>query len=220
MQEAAKLLNMVKINKKGILSGRIEGMVYRELGGVQIIQSRPTGYRDANSKQQQQQRKGMRNILAAYGLMKYLLRENFEEAGNPLSVYRRFIHYNLLIEHVELSAEDYGRGLCVPAPYIISSGSLPALDLRVEGNCLAFDIDEKDWQRGDLIRFYQLKTIDQSDAADTPCYLDASFEETVYDYTMANRVVSAPLPHGAYAYVHLRHDRHSTLCSPQHLIVI
>lgn len=195
-------------------------MVYREYGGVQIIQSRPTGYRDANSKRQQQQRKGMRNILAAYGLMKYLLRENFEEAGNPLAVYRRFIHYNLLIEHVELSPEDYNCGLCVPAPYVISSGSLPALDLRVEGHSLAFDIDEKDWQRDDLIRLYQLRSIETPELGQGACRLEAKCEETVYDYTMERHVVSAPLPHGAYAYVHLRHDGHRTLCSPQHFVVI
>ena len=211
---------MVKINKKGILSGRIEGMVYRELGGVQIIQSRPTNYRDANSKRQQQQRKGMRNILAAYGLLKYLLRENFEEAANPLAVYRRFIHYNLLIEHVELGAEDYNQGICVPAPYIISSGSLPALDLRLEDNCLAFDINDKDWRRGDLLRFYQLKCLETPEPGQGPCRLEAKCEETVYDYTMEGHVVSAPLPHGAYAYVHLRHEGHHILCSPQHLVVV
>lgn len=211
---------MVKINKKGVLSGRIEGMVYRELDGVQIIQSRPSGYRDANSKRQQQQRKGMRNILAAYGLLKYLLRENFEEAANPLAVYRRFIHYNLLIEHVELTAEDYGHGLCVPAPYVISSGSLSALDLRLEDNRLAFDIEGNDWRRGDLLRFYRLQCIEAPKPGRSACRLEAQCEETVYDYTMEDHIVSAPLPHGAYAYVHLRHEGHRILSSPQHLLVI
>lgn len=203
-----------------MLSGRIEGMVYRELGGMQIIQSRPTGYRDANSKQQQQQRKGMRNILATYRLLKYQLRENFEEAREPIAVYRRFIHYNLLLDHVELGAEDYNHGLCVPAPYVISSGSLPALDLRVEGNRLTFEIDEKDWKRGDLLRFYQLRCTDLSGTTGASCWLEASCEETVYDYTMDSHIESAPLPHGAYAYVHLRREGHRILCSPQHLIVV
>lgn len=202
------------------MTGRIDEMVYRELNGVQIVQSRPARYRDANTASQRQQRKGMRNILAVYKNLKDLLHDNFEGARNGLEVYRHFLHHNLLLQHVELDEDAYRSGLCRPAPYVISEGSLPALEVQKEGDRLAFDLDWMQWHRGDILRLIHLEVDDHPAEKGGPCRLRAWYEDEIMQPSDCERVVSAPLPAGAHAYIHLRRVGYHMLCSSQRLVVV
>lgn len=116
----------ILFDEKSIKLGHVDGCVFRRMNGKIVMQSMPSQYRDANSPAQQKQRSGMCNILAYYRLLKNIIHGQFAEVGGR--TYNNFVSSNLKLDAVELSKEDYKRGYCILAPYIISKGTLPPLE--------------------------------------------------------------------------------------------
>lgn len=210
--------NMAIVNDNGFLSGHIGEMVFRELNSKQVVQSKPTQYHDANSQAQQKQRSGMRNILAFYRLLKGAVKTQFEEADSLNRPYNRFVHYNLLLPAVDLSKQDYSKRLCIPAPYIVSHGSLPSLEVCSGTNCIQFQMKQEEWKPGDTLRL--IKVEHQETTSDIPACLKASFSDESINIVEDKLISSGPLSHGAYAYIHIRDTRKGLLVSTQQLILL
>ena len=210
---------MSKIKENGILSGHTGRFVYRELNGKQVVQSMPSHYRDANTDAQKKQRSGMRNILAYYRLLKDVIVEQFEDSsGVRNSPYHSFVHHNILLSPVELPQSDYNKGLSVLAPYIISFGSLPPLEVAVEDNSLRFCMKSEEWEKGDILRLIKVEC--PAPDNNTPSSLDATYVDEVINEPENKLIMTSRLSHGAYAYVHIRNAVSRSLVSSQRLLLI
>ena len=207
---------MSKIKENGILSGHTGRFVYRELNGKQVVQSMPSHYRDANTDAQKKQRSGMRNILAYYRLLKDVIVEQFEDSSSVRkSPYHSFVHHNILLSPVELPQSDYNKGLSVLAPYIISFGSLPPLEVVVEDNSLRFCMKSEEV---DVLRL--IKVEGPATDNNTPSSLDATYVDEVINEPENKLIMTSRLSHGAYAYVHIRNAVSRSLVSSQRLLLI
>ena len=209
---------MAIVNDNGFLSGHIGQIVYRELNGLQVAQAMPSQYHDAKSAAQLKQRSGMRNILATYRLLKAAIKEQFEEATSMKRPYNCFVHHNLLLPAVELSKKDYDTKLGLPAPYIVSHGSLPPLDIQVNTDTIQFQMKYEEWKELDILRLIKIESTEPS--ADTPAHLKADVQDTIINNVEDKMIVSTPLLHGAYTFVHLRQTRKGFLVSTQHLFLL
>lgn len=209
---------MAKVNDNGFLSGHIGSIVYRELNGIQVAQAMPSQYHDAKSEAQLKQRSGMRNILATYRLLKGAIKEQFEEATSMKRPYNCFIHHNLLLPAVELSKKDYDMRLGLLAPYIVSHGSLPPLNIQVNTDTIQFQMKYEEWKELDILRLIMLESTEPS--ADKPTHLKAVVQDTFINKVEDKMIVSDALPHGAYTFVHLRQTRKGFLVSTQHLFLL
>lgn len=209
---------MAKVNDNGFLSGHIGQIVYRELNGMQVAQAMPSQYHDAKSEAQLKQRSGMRNILATYRLLKAAIKEQFEEATSMKRPYNCFVHHNLLLPAIELSKKDYDMRLGLLAPYIVSHGSLPPLDIQVNTDTIQFQMKSEEWKELDILRLIMLERTGPS--ADTPTHLKAVVQDTFINKVEDKMIVSDTLPHGAYTFVHLRQTRKGFLVSTQHLSIL
>lgn len=209
---------MAKVNDNGFLSGHIGSIVYRELNGMQVAQAMPSQYHDAKSEAQLKQRSGMRNILATYRLLKGSIKEQFEEATSMKRPYNCFIHHNLLLPAVELSKKDYDMRLGLLAPYIVSHGSLPPLNIQVNTDTIQFQMKYEEWKELDILRLIMLESTEPS--ADKPTHLKAVVQDTFINKVEDKMIVSDSLPHGAYTFVHLRQTRKGFLVSTQHLSLL
>ena len=209
---------MAKVNDNGFLSGHIGQIVYRELNGMQVAQAMPSQYHDAKSEAQLKQRSGMRNILATYRLLKAAIKEQFEEATSMKRPYNCFVHHNLLLPAIELSKKDYDMRLGLLAPYIVSHGSLPPLDIGDNNDTIQFQMKAEDWKPLDVLRLIRIESKESS--ADTPTHLKAMVQDTIINKVEDKIIVSTPLPHGAYTFVHLRQTRKGFIVSTQHLSLL
>ena len=209
---------MAKVNDNGFISGHIGPIVYRELNGIQVAQAMPSQYHDAKSEAQLKQRSGMRNILATYRLLKGAIKEQFEEATSMKRPYNCFVHHNLLLPAVELSKKDYDMRLGLLAPYIVSHGSLPPLDIQVNADTIQFQMKYEEWETLDILRLIMIESTEPS--ADKPTHLKAVVQDTIINKVEDKMIVSDTLPHGAYTFVHLRQTRKGFLVSTQHLSLL
>ena len=199
-------------------TGRVGDVVYRDLGGKWVAQSRPSHYHDRKSLKQLHQRSGMNNILANYRLLKEGIRGCFEKDNPDKRDYDYFLHYNMLQPFVVLPKEDYTQGRAILAPYVVSHGSLKPLELQLVDGRLQFMMDSSDWMAGDLCKLISL-TSDEP-AFDQPSVLRASFTNTYVNEPRDEIIMSEPLTHGAYAFIHVRNTHKGSFASPQQLILV
>lgn len=209
----------ILLDEKTIKLGHIDGFVFRKVNGKIVTQSMPSQYTDANSPAQQKQRSGMRNILAFYRLklLRELIKEQFKEVDGR--AYNNFVSRNLKLEAVELSEKDYKNDRCILAPYIISEGTLPPLNQRVVDSCLQVKINGKEWKRSDILRLIRIEGSESSGNA--PMHAIGKFEEKTIYKPVDQTITTPSLPHGAYAFVHVRYRSHDNLkVSTEHLMIV
>lgn len=209
---------MSKINKNGFLSGHTGDLVYREVKGRQIIQAMPSHYRDANTVSQQKQRSGMRNIMAFYRLLKEAIKEQFEEATPLKRAYNCFIHHNLLQPSVTLKKQDFEQGLCLLAPYTISHGSLPPLEVEAVDGCVQFQMRSEEWKSGDILRWIQVVPVSADD--NSPTFMSVSSRDEIINNPEDKFIKTEIFAHGAYSFIHIRYTKKNKLVSSQQLIII
>mgnify|MGYP004573597445 CR=1 FL=1 len=210
---------MSKIKENGILSGHTGIYVYREMNGKQVVQSMPSHYRDANTDAQKKQSCGMRNILAYYRLLKDVIVEQFEDSvGVGRSAYHSFLHHNILLSPVELPQPDYNKGLGIIAPYIISFGSLPPLEVSVEDGSLQFSMKSEEWEEGDILLLIKVEC--PTPGNNTPSSWSATHVDEVTNEPENKLIKTSQLPHGAYAHVHICNTVSNSLVSSQRLLLI
>ncbi|MCQ2239842.1 MAG: hypothetical protein MJZ73_11500 [Bacteroidaceae bacterium] len=209
---------MSKINKNGFLSGHTGDLVHREVKGKQIVQAMPSHYHDANTASQQKQRSGMRNIMAFYRLLKEAIKEQFEEATPLRRAYNCFIHHNLLQPSVALKKQDFEQGLCLLAPYAVSHGSLPSLDVEAVEGCVQFQMKSEEWKSGDILRWIQIVPAPADD--NSPTFMTASFRDEIINNPEDKSIKTESLAHGAYSFIHMRDMKDKKWVSSQQLIII
>jgi len=93
------------------------------------------------STKQMIRRMGWANIVAMWRSFKGDLKPTFERKGYRHSDFNAFMAANLDINNVYLKREDVRHGVCVAAPYTMSEGSLPSIEITlVSGGKMKSDI--------------------------------------------------------------------------------
>jgi hypothetical protein len=92
------------------------------------------------SQAQLAQKSRFSNIVAAYQLMADFLIGSYEPKLQKVSFYNLFIKYNFGKVNVYLTKEEAEAKSCVVAPYSISHGTLPPIEMSAQGNNLVSSI--------------------------------------------------------------------------------
>ena len=120
------------------VTGKVGDLVYSVRGGQQIIRGVPTSMKNPRTNAQMMQRMKWSNILAVYKSLQPYLKDCFETKSGAQSDYNRFMGVNLNSMPVYLEKSAARLGAAVVAPYVISQGSLPTI--QVSGETPATDI--------------------------------------------------------------------------------
>lgn len=203
---------------KGIKSGHMGGVVFRTVDGKIVSQAMPSQYKDAKSPAQQKQRSGMRNLLAFYRVVADAIRLQFNDEKGHGRPYNLFVGQNLKMPAVELPEDDYKKGNCILAPYIISYGKLKPLEPEVVDGCLRVEAKPELWRKGDILRLVGVESKGMEDGV--PTRLTLRCEDMNIDRRPETVFTSEPLPHGAYTFVHIRRIGKKYQSSTQQLIII
>ena len=120
------------------ISGKVGDLVYFVRGGQQIIRGVSTSSKNSRTSAQMMQRMKWPNIVAVYKTLSPYLKDCFENKPAGQTDYNRFMSINLNTEPVYLEKGEVRLGAAIVAPYVISQGSLPAI--QVSGATPATDI--------------------------------------------------------------------------------
>ena len=111
------------------LSGKVGDLVYRVNNGRQVVSAYNPQVRNPRTEAQMVQRTKWLNVLGMYKAFAPYLREAFENKRDGQSDYNRFMSINLQAEPVYLTRSQFDTGGAVVAPYLISQGSLPPVEV-------------------------------------------------------------------------------------------
>lgn len=120
------------------ISGKVGDLIYSVRGGQQIIRGVPTSMKNPRTEAQMEQRMKWSNVLAVYKTLQPYLKDCFENKPAGQTDYNRFMGINLNAEPVYLEKSEVRMGAAIVAPYVISQGSLPSI--QVSGATPATDI--------------------------------------------------------------------------------
>ena len=179
---------MAILKKDGHLSGRIGDYVFQFQKGVQTVRQRPSHYNDRRTEERLELRHKFKDVQQLYRKVKQAVKDCFEKKRPNQRDCDVFMSLNI---------KDFG---------MMSYGSLPQLDSYVEDGCLCFHLDDRDWDKGDVLRFI---SVDEANArySDTP----------ITD--ISSRIVkSEPLSEGEYCWIHIRQARVKQKVSTQKLV--
>lgn len=165
---------MARVGINGALSGLMGDAVFRNFNGQTYLSARPDKVNNPRTENQQTQRLKLRNIINIYGAMKDALKDNFQAKAPRQSDYTRFQACNLSRPAVYMTMHegDWNRGSVV-APYIVSFGTLPAIEYHIEDGWMvsnlkvstlmlnpdtsildltsAITTENEDWKKGDTL---------------------------------------------------------------------
>ena len=120
------------------VSGKVGDLVYTVRSGEQLIRGVPSKVRNPRTELQMAQRMKWPNVLAAYRALQPYMKDCFETKQGGQTDYNRFMGTNLHAEPVYLEKSAARLGAGIVAPYVISQGSLPSI--QVNGATPATDI--------------------------------------------------------------------------------
>ena len=120
------------------LSGRVGNLVYTVRSGQQVVRGIPTSVKNPRTEAQMLQRMKWANVLAVYKVLQPYMKDCFETKRSGQSDYSRFMSVNLNSTPVYLEKSEARLGAAIVAPYIISQGALPSI--QVSGDTPATDI--------------------------------------------------------------------------------
>lgn len=118
----------------GYSRGKVGSLVFARLKGQQITRAYNAKPLNRKSLLQQTQRSKMGNLTAFYRGLVALLDHSFTSRSPLQSSYNAFIGENLRSSSVFLTRAQVNNGACVVAPYIISKGTLPAIETTGTGD--------------------------------------------------------------------------------------
>ncbi len=128
------------------MRGHIGDLQYREVNGEQIVSARPIGRKNPKTESQMAHRVKWANISAMYRAADGALYNAFEGKSGNINDYTLFMSANLYLEHeVYLTKEDKRDWACVVAPYQVSRGMLPSIDMHLENSQLITNIELGDF---------------------------------------------------------------------------
>ena len=120
------------------ISGKVGDLLYQVRGGEQLIRGVPSRVRNPRTELQMAQRMKWPNVLAVYRALQPYMKDCFETKQGGQTDYNRFMGINLHAEPVYLEKSAARLGAAIVAPYVISQGSLPSI--QVSGATPATDI--------------------------------------------------------------------------------
>lgn len=115
----------------GYARGKVGDLVFARRLGQQTTRAYNSNPKDAKTRSQVTQRVKMANVIAMYRALKNICNHSFEGLNAGQTPYSAFVKANLTGNKVSLTKEAASFGACVVAPYLISRGSLPSI--QVEG---------------------------------------------------------------------------------------
>ena len=115
----------------GYARGKVGDLVFARRLGQQTTRAYNSNPKDAKTRSQVTQRVKMANVIAMYRALKNICNHSFEGLDVGQTSYSAFVKANLTGNKVSLTKEAASFGACVVAPYLISRGSLPSI--QVEG---------------------------------------------------------------------------------------
>lgn len=115
----------------GYARGKVGDLVFARRLGQQTTRAYNSRPKDAKTRSQVTQRVKMANVIAMYRALKNICDHSFESLNVGQTSYSAFVKANLTGNKVSLTKEAASFGACVVAPYLISRGSLPSI--QVEG---------------------------------------------------------------------------------------
>lgn len=115
----------------GYARGKVGDLVFARRLGQQTTRAYNSSPKDAKTRSQVTQRVKMANVIAMYRALKNICNHSFEGLDVGQTSYSAFVRANLTGNKVSLTKEAASFGACVVAPYLISRGSLPSI--QVEG---------------------------------------------------------------------------------------
>lgn len=122
---------------RGKATGRVGNDVYYIRNGRQIIRELPAKVANPRTEGQMAQRTKWANIVNLYRAFNGTLKEGFETKKEGQSDFNRFMSMNLQMPGQYLTKQVAELGGCVVAPYWISQGSLPSIEISGSGAALA-----------------------------------------------------------------------------------
>lgn len=117
----------------GYARGKMGSIVFKRQNGQQVEVPYNSNPRNARTRAQVKQRTQLSNLVAMYRAGIALMNHSFTDKKSNRSSYNEFVAANLNKVQVfipKAMAESKG---CVVAPYFISSGNLPAIQISGEG---------------------------------------------------------------------------------------
>ena len=123
---------MAKVKSSGLRNyvGRLAGNVYYINKGQNIARELAPQVSNPQTESQMDQRIKLSNVVAMYRLNAGWMKDHaFPNRPQNQSIYNAFVAANLAGSEVALTKEDAARGYCVVAPYEITKGSLPRVQM-------------------------------------------------------------------------------------------
>ena len=117
----------------GYARGKVGSLVFLRRKNEQITRSYNAKPANPNTVAQSAQRVQLSNLVSFYRSLKALLGHSFTDAAPNQSSYNAFVSANLNSTHVYLSKDAAQARAAVVAPYIISSGVLPSVQVQGVG---------------------------------------------------------------------------------------
>lgn len=124
---------IVKSLAIGKAKGSAGNLTYACVGGDTIMKGKVAFPKVPRTLAQMNRRVRWANIINLWQAMHGTLHPSFEEAIGRVSDYNLFVGRNNTIP-IFLNKQDAAMGGCVVAPYIVTEGSLPAIDTAVDGS--------------------------------------------------------------------------------------
>lgn len=117
----------------GYARGKVGSLVFKRQNGQQVSVPYNPSPRNARTRAQMEQRSQLSNLVAFYRAGIALLNHAFTSRPSNRSSYNEFVSKNLNAVNIYLTKEMTQAGGCVVAPYQISDGTLPAIQISGQG---------------------------------------------------------------------------------------
>lgn len=170
---------MAKVNGVATqLSGKVGELIFTQTKHGTVVYEAPTRKKTPRrSEQQMSTRTQWANLGATYMMFDGTLKRGFENLPSNMSVYNAFVQANLGVVKVYITKTMRLNGGCVLAPYQITRGSLPSINMMLNGSgvlvsglslgslvitatttvaefCQAIIANNAGWQVGDQLTFF------------------------------------------------------------------
>lgn len=122
---------------RGKATGRVGNDVYYIRNGKQIIRELPAEVKNPRTEAQMQQRVKWANIVNLYRAFGGTLKDGFETKREGQSDFNRFMSLNLQMPGQFLTKAQAELGAAIVAPYWITQGSLPSIEISGSGTVQA-----------------------------------------------------------------------------------
>ena len=118
------------------MKGSAGEFTFRGNSGRTIVSEKAASVKNVRSAAQQRVRMRWSNIVQMYKAISPLIDYGFEDKAQGVTDYNMFVKVNMQMPAVYLKKGDVTCGACVAAPYILTKGSIPAIEIFGEGsNC-------------------------------------------------------------------------------------